>query len=282
MVTGELIRHPKRHTLLMRQTFARSGPAAHSLLCHPFHTSNMQSSYLRSFLHAATLVAVFTFPIQPAIHAIADGVPAKTLLDDNFDSGPLTWNTYPDLSVPPSATFVPDPAESDTAKDASPNYSLRFIRKSDARVFRDIPAVPATGTIAIEFRVLKTSSANSAGLWLVNSTGEGIGFLCELNTPQTTNRLKVLRTSDSADTCSLIKALTNVAQANPPGEKKWHRVTITWNTATGEIDTTIDGQTAGKTTAAVPSSQPLTRAILQGSFPNSVYMDDIRITIAAR
>lgn len=236
-------------------------------------------NHMRTSLTATAFALAFMLPMLPTSQAAIDSTEAKLLLNDNFNSGPLTWITYPDLSAPPSASIVPDPSDSSSTKD---NYVLRFTREANARIYHDITPTTASGVITIDFRILKTSSANSAGLWLVNTNGEGVGFHCELNTRQDITRLKVLQTTDSAGTSSLVKALTNLAPAIPPGEKIWHQVHIVWNLDTGNIETTVNDQSAGSTTVSTAAIKSYTRVILQGSFPNSIFMDDIRVAYATR
>lgn len=212
-------------------------------------------------------------PMALASLLLSGAASAATLLEDNFDSD-FTWKTLSDSSLVPSAALVVDP--SGTGRTS--NHVLRFMRENNARVFRDLPAPVSGGVVTIEFRILKTASANTAGLWLTDAAGQGIGFLCELNTPQAVNRVKVLRTTDAAATGTLVKTFANLAPKDPPGEKIWHPVSISWDIARGHVAATIGGQPAGEIDGVMPSGPQLSRVILQGGFPFSLYLDDVRIT----
>lgn len=204
---------------------------------------------------------------------LAGTASGATILDDGFNTD-AAWKTLSDTSLEPSAIQAVDPA----ATTAASNLVLRFMRENDARVARDISPLSAGAVIKIEFRILKTGSTNTGGVWLVDASGTGTGFLVELNTPQAINRVKILDTPDAAATRTLVKALANVAPQSSPGQTIWHKVVIVWDTAHGSVEATIDGHPAGETVASPHAGTALSRVILQGGFPSTLYLDDLQIT----
>jgi len=220
-------------------------------------------------LFRSTLLALSAFVAWASPCAAS----VTTLLQDDFNTE-FTWSSLSETSLEPMAALVIDPADADSTS----NHVLRFIRKNDARIFRDLSVPGVNGNITIEFRILKTGSTNTGGLWLVDPSGKGIGFLLELNTPQLIHRAKILSTTDAAETQTLLKVFPNIAPANPPGETVWHRVSFTWNVEQGTVSATLDGEPMGEADIALPPGLPLSRVILYGGFPSTLYLDDVRIT----
>jgi len=225
----------------------------------------MSASFLRSTLFALVVLA----PLS-----IYNAVAAETLLHDDFNTE-SDWTPLSEEGLDPLTTLVVDPV----GAGSTDNYVLRFIRKSDARVFRDLSVSDIKGTVTIEFRVLKTGGANTAGLWLVDASGKGTGFFLELNTAQSINRVKVLGTSDSAETHTLIKTFPNIASDHPPEDNIWHKVSFVWDTNHGTVSATIDGNLTGEANNIFPPDASLSRAILHGGFPSTLYLDDVQVSL---
>lgn len=209
----------------------------------------------------------------PVILLLSGTASGETVLQDNFNDA-FDWKSMSDTSLEPLAAQTIDP---DTTASTHANYVLRFMREPDARVFREITPRPVGDVITIQFDILKTGATNSGGLWLVDASGKGVGFLVELNSQLNINRLKVLSTTDAGATVELIDALPNVAPKSAPGQKIWHKVSIVWDTRKSSVKATIDGQPAGESYAALMSG-PTARVILHGGYPSTLYLDDLSIT----
>jgi hypothetical protein len=152
----------------------------------------------------------------------------------------------------------------------SGSNALLFTGNS-TRYSAPVPAL-VSGKATIKYRVKKTGPSNAAGLYLVDASGAGYGFITDLNDAANQIDLKMTTTADSGatDTFAAGNGLSG------PSSNDWHTVAVLWDIDAGTFKFYIDGTPVGVTLTNTIYST-FTKVIVYGKYANTVLMDDIQI-----